>query len=139
MAGKMKRVFTTTDGRLRLAVGDDGKWIVEIDDKVVDLEHRAQFRALLPLLEEEPRRTLDTLNAAMEEHHLAAPPTEELILHSLEYASSYWKELALHWLETAGSWNDEIREHLESIAARDSEWPQPLRHRAKRLLRSHAR
>lgn len=139
MAGKMKLVFTTTDEKLRLGVGEDGNWLVEVGDRVVGLEHREEFRALLPLLEEEPRRAIGTLNAAMQEHHLAASPTEELILHALEYASSYWKALALHWLETAGPWNDAIREHLESIAAKDSKWPQPLRHRAKRLLRSHAR
>lgn len=135
----MKLVFTTTSGRLRLGIGDDGDWLVEVGGKVVGLEHPDQFRALLPLLEEEPRRTLGTLNAAMEEHHLPASLTEGLILHSLEYASSYWKELAFSWLETAGLWNDEIREHLVSIAAKDSKWPRPLQHRAKRLLRGRAR
>lgn len=132
-------MFTTTNGRLRLGIGEDGTWLVEVDDKIVGLEHRAHFRALLPLLEEEPRRTLRALNVAVEEHHLAVSPVEELVLHALEFASSYWKELALYWLETAAPLNDDIREHLESIAARNSKWPQPLRDRAKRLLRSHSR
>lgn len=132
----MKVALTTKDGRRRLLLGDQGKWLAEIDGKCVALDQRRQFRDLLPLLEEDPQGAADRWSAAVPSPLLSAFPLDELLLHALEEASSYWKRLALGWLEIKPQWSDEIRDYLVSLAASEPRWPQALRHRAQALLRS---
>ncbi|MBL4688272.1 MAG: hypothetical protein JKY37_27035 [Nannocystaceae bacterium] len=134
----MRAIFTTKDGSVCLGISAEGGWVAEVRGARIDLERREAFRALLPVLEEEPRDVTELLNAAIQEHDLAAFPVEELILHALEFASSYWKELALAWLESAPRWSPALAERLEAIGAKGSKWPQPMRHKVQKLLRAHA-
>ncbi len=135
----MKITFTTRDGSLHLGVNDGAGWAVEVAGRVVGLDRREAFRTLLPLLEEDPRHVMQSLNACIKEDDLAPFPAQELILHALQFASAYWKELALHWLESLGVWSAEIEEQLDSLAAKESKWPQALKHRALKIRRTLAR
>lgn len=134
----MKIAFTTKDGTVRLGIEDDVRWVAEAAGRLVDLEQREDFRALLPLLEENASSVAESVTETTTTHGVAPFPTEELILHALQLASAYWKDLALNWVESLGLWNQEIEQYVGSLAARESKWPQALKHRAGRILRAHA-
>lgn len=124
---KMEVAFTIKDGLIRVVRDEAGWWWAELGEKTIKLDRRAAFLYLLPLLEEPPR----TIMAES-----ATPfPLEELVLFALHSASAYWKDLALTWVESNDIWSDEVDEEIGRLAAKESRWPQRLRHRAAKLRR----
>lgn len=131
----MKTVYSTRGGHLRLAVGDAGEWFAETSNRIVELVDSHDFQILLPLLEEEPRTTMNTLRAASQAHGTTEFPLESLLAFTFGHSSAYWKTLALAWTETLDVANEEILQKLEAIADKASGWPQRLRHQAAHFLR----
>lgn len=114
MLGAATAVPSARDHQLGVAAGAATRHCERVPDD--------EFISLLPKLEGD-------FDAAA----LDAGTARDLVAYALKGPSDYWADLALNWVD-AGVPASSVSDELRSLATAGSSRPQPLRHKAKRLI-----